>query len=156
MFDKSHISPLSYRHNYSRFFSRRNNLIRLVLAALLVLSSLGIIILKPWAELGDSGIISKGGPLSEDEASDTNSAKTNWKIDLDEVLSRSSAFRREQFTDEALKENRLIPVTAILLGWKRIESLQVVVNYISRYPYIKEILIWNNNDNTRLHKEVIT
>ncbi|CAG8778292.1 13440_t:CDS:1, partial [Racocetra fulgida] len=84
----------------------------------------------------------------------TDTSQLTWKINLNKKLnSRTSFYKPENFTKDALKRNNLIPVTAIVLGWKRTESLKVVVNYISKYPYIKEILIWNNNNGTRLNVE---
>ncbi|KAL1917545.1 uncharacterized protein VTP21DRAFT_3938 [Calcarisporiella thermophila] len=75
-----------------------------------------------------------------------------WKKEvLAKVNDRYSIFTREQFTPQALENNGLIPVTAVLLGWKRIESLQFVIKYLTKYPYIKEILIWNNNKEIRLN-----
>ncbi|KAF9991572.1 hypothetical protein BGZ65_000412, partial [Modicella reniformis] len=69
---------------------------------------------------------------------------------------RSSAYNFEDFTEEALvlEENaHLLPATAILLGWKRLEGLKLVVRYLARYPYIKEIIIWNNNRENKLTKQ---
>ncbi|RHZ90140.1 hypothetical protein Glove_7g7 [Diversispora epigaea] len=154
MFNKTRI-PSTLPHYYGRrLLSRRNNFIRLTLAALLLLSSFYFTILKPWVESDDSRIISKIDSSTKNDASDNNSAQKSWKINLNDTInSRVSVFNKEQFTDEAIKKNGLIPVTAVLIGWKRMESLQVVVNFISKYPYIKEILIWNNNDKIRLHKQ---
>jgi hypothetical protein len=39
------------------------------------------------------------------------------------------------------------------LGWKRLDGLKLIVNYLARYPYIKEIIIWNNNQETKLNKK---
>jgi len=74
-----------------------------------------------------------------------------------EILStRRSAYRFEDFTEEALvleENDRLVPATAILLGWRRLDSLKVIVEYLARYPYIKEIIVWNNNKENKLSKQ---
>ncbi|CAG8619931.1 7454_t:CDS:2, partial [Acaulospora colombiana] len=98
-------------------------------------------------------MIPKFSSPSRDNAS--KDQKKPWeRSDLSEVIyGRSSFYKKDQFTDKALEGNGLIPVTAIILNWKRIESLQVVVNYISKYPYVKEILIWNNNAKTYIRRQ---
>ncbi|KAF9405806.1 hypothetical protein BGZ76_006477 [Entomortierella beljakovae] len=71
------------------------------------------------------------------------------------VETRKSAYRFEDFTEEGLvlEENaHLLPATAILLGWKRVDGLKLVVKYLARYPYIKEIIVWNNNKENVLSK----
>ncbi|KAF9359798.1 hypothetical protein BGX34_008133 [Mortierella sp. NVP85] len=74
-----------------------------------------------------------------------------------EILStRRSAYRFEDFTEEALvleENDRLVPATAVLLGWRRLDSLKVIVEYLARYPYIKEIIVWNNNKENKLSKQ---
>jgi len=69
---------------------------------------------------------------------------------------RKSAFRFEDFTDEGLVQSgneHLLPATAILLGWKRIDDLKLIVAYLVRYPYIKQIIVWNNNRDVHLTKQ---
>ncbi|KAI9143800.1 hypothetical protein BKA69DRAFT_1122848 [Paraphysoderma sedebokerense] len=39
----------------------------------------------------------------------------------------------------------LEPVTAVLLNWKRKDNLRKIVLHLNRYTFIKEIIIWNNN-----------
>jgi hypothetical protein len=36
-------------------------------------------------------------------------------------------------------------VTAVILSWKRKEGVKAVVAHLRKYPFIQEILIWNNN-----------
>ncbi|KAF9416663.1 hypothetical protein BGZ94_010161 [Podila epigama] len=71
-----------------------------------------------------------------------------------EILeNRKSAYSFSDFTEERMvlpANSHLLPATAILLGWKRQEGLQMIVNYLARYPYIKEIIVWNNNLDVRL------
>ncbi|KAF9934276.1 hypothetical protein FBU30_002694 [Linnemannia zychae] len=69
---------------------------------------------------------------------------------------RKSAYSFDDFTEEGLvleTNQHLMPATAILLGWKRLEGLKLIVKYLARYPYIKEIIIWNNNQGTKLSKK---
>ncbi|KAK5814577.1 hypothetical protein F5H01DRAFT_26501 [Linnemannia elongata] len=69
---------------------------------------------------------------------------------------RKSAYSFDDFTEEGLvmeTNQHLLPATAILLGWKRLDGLKLIVNYLARYPYIKEIIIWNNNQESKLNKK---
>ncbi|KAF9102294.1 hypothetical protein BGX27_011049 [Mortierella sp. AM989] len=71
------------------------------------------------------------------------------------VATRKSAYSFDDFTEEGLvlEENaHLLPATAILLGWKRLDGLKLIVKYLARYPYIKEIIVWNNNKENKLSK----
>lgn len=65
-----------------------------------------------------------------------------------ELVSRErlSAFDPTLFTDGALgaDHSKYVGVTAVLLHWKRRQGLQLVVEHISKYPFIREIIIWNN------------
>ncbi|KAG0211238.1 hypothetical protein BGX28_008305 [Mortierella sp. GBA30] len=68
---------------------------------------------------------------------------------------RKSAYSFDDFSEEGLvmqENSHLLPATAILLGWKRLDGLKLVVNYLARYPYIKEIIVWNNNKENKLSK----
>ncbi|OZJ02415.1 hypothetical protein BZG36_04762 [Bifiguratus adelaidae] len=74
--------------------------------------------------------------------------RANWRRFTNTTLdaaSRGSIFSPEQFTPEALETNGLKPVTAVLLSWKRREGLRLVIHYLLKFPYIKEIIIWNND-----------
>ncbi|KAF8984814.1 hypothetical protein BGZ46_006927 [Entomortierella lignicola] len=71
------------------------------------------------------------------------------------VETRKSAYNFDDFTEDGLilEENaHLLPATAILLGWKRLDGLKLIVKYLARYPYIKEIIVWNNNKDNVLSK----
>ncbi|KAF0358155.1 hypothetical protein F8M41_014467 [Gigaspora margarita] len=155
MFEKSQGNDLfRYRRSlfYNRLFIRRSNL-RFILIVLLFSATILIIIIKPRPYSDPRALPELTGSLDSD-SSEIDSSHIAWKTDLiKKINSRSSFYKPEQFTKEALKRNKLIPVTAVLLGWKRTESLKLVVNYISKYPFIKEILIWNNNNETRLNVE---
>ena len=48
----------------------------------------------------------------------------------------------------------VVPVTAILLAWRRIDSLRLVVRHLQRFPYIQEILVWNNHPRIHVHLKV--
>ncbi|CAG8644887.1 16247_t:CDS:2 [Cetraspora pellucida] len=138
--------------SYHRLFNRRSNH-RFTLIILLIGAVILIIIIKPQSYSDPRALPELSGSLDSD-FSTTDLSQLAWKINLNKKInSRTSFYKHEHFTKDALKRNNLIPVTAIVLGWKRTESLKVVVNYISKYPYIKEILIWNNNNGTKLNVE---
>lgn len=133
--------------NFNRLFSRRSSTIRLTLVTLFIGTIIWIMILKPLAE---------SDTLTSDTAKiKKESTQPTWQIDLKKTIDeRFSVYKKEQFEEVALKKNRMIPVTAVLLNWKRMEALQTAVNYISKYPFIKEILVWNNNNKTRIYSKV--
>ena len=60
------------------------------------------------------------------------------------IESTSSAFDPIPYSPAELKKDNSKPVTAVVLHWKRRKGLQLVLKQISRYPYIREIIIWNN------------
>ncbi|KAG0380029.1 hypothetical protein BGX24_010539 [Mortierella sp. AD032] len=92
-----------------------------------------------------------------------NHSEHEAKNDLERELlvkqileTRKSAYNFDDFTEEGLvleTNQHLLPATAVLLGWKRQEGLKLIVKYLARYPYIKEIIIWNNNQETKLSKK---
>lgn len=45
-------------------------------------------------------------------------------------------------------------VTAVLLHWKRRKGMELVMRHLARYPYIREIIIWNNKPGIDLSPEV--
>ncbi|KAM0752996.1 hypothetical protein T439DRAFT_187316 [Meredithblackwellia eburnea MCA 4105] len=71
---------------------------------------------------------------------------------LDIIESRESAFTPAIFQERALASDstRVVGVTAVLLHWKRRKGLQLVIQHISRYPFIREIIIWNNRPGVHL------
>jgi hypothetical protein len=130
-------------------FSRRSSTIRFILITLFIGTIIWIMVLKPLAESDTLPNFSDSTTIKKE------STQPTWQIDLKKTIDeRFSVYKKEQFEEAALKKNRLIPVTAVLLNWKRIEGLQTAVNYISKYPFIKEILIWNNNNETRIYTKV--
>ena len=148
MFDKDQTLYRNPAPNFSRLFSRRSSIIRLTLVVLFLGTIIWIVILKPLAE-SDTIDYSDSAKIKKE------STQPTWKIDLKKTIDgRFSVYKKEQFAEAALKKNRLIPVTAVLLSWKRMEGLQTAVNYISKYPFIKEILVWNNNNETRIYTKV--
>ncbi|KAL8279221.1 hypothetical protein RQP46_008477 [Phenoliferia psychrophenolica] len=62
------------------------------------------------------------------------------------IESKSSAYPATFFHDRALASDssRVVGVTAVVLHWKRRKGLQLVLQHISKYPFIREIIIWNN------------
>ncbi|KAF9925066.1 hypothetical protein BGZ67_008926 [Mortierella alpina] len=99
----------------------------------------------------------KGSILDPDTPStskDTTSDELERQLIVQQILdTRKSSYAFEDFTDEGLQQpenEHLLPATAILLGWKRIEGLKLIVKYLTRYPYIKQIIVWNNNKELKL------
>ncbi|CAG8507509.1 3144_t:CDS:2 [Paraglomus occultum] len=141
----------SLASNYGRILSRKNNAIRALLLLLIISTSVWLLYSKPWAATSLSQD-AFGDKTAADTVNETSQSKE--QIDLNVTInSRTSAFTREQFTEKALSKNGLIPVTAVLLGWKRLEGLQIIVSYISKYPFIKEIIrdFTLNNTDVVLH-----
>ncbi|KAF9141577.1 hypothetical protein BGX30_004540 [Mortierella sp. GBA39] len=103
------------------------------------------------------------GPSPDVPSPIVNQSEHEAKNDLERELlvkqileARKSAYSFDDFTEEGLvmeTNQHLLPATAILLGWKRLDGLKLIVNYLARYPYIKEIIIWNNNQGTKLNKK---
>lgn len=103
------------------------------------------------------------GPNLEEPSPIFSQSEHEAKNDLERELlikqileTRKSAYSFDDFTEEGLvmeSNQHLLPATAILLGWKRLDNLKLIVNYLARYPYIKEIIIWNNNQEAKLNKK---
>ncbi|ORY89310.1 hypothetical protein BCR35DRAFT_300439 [Leucosporidium creatinivorum] len=62
------------------------------------------------------------------------------------IVSRKSAYPGHVFQEKALRtaSTKVVGVTAVLLHWKRKKGLDLVLRHITRYPYIREVIIWNN------------
>ncbi|KAK4704768.1 hypothetical protein P7C70_g1437, partial [Phenoliferia sp. Uapishka_3] len=60
--------------------------------------------------------------------------------------SRQSVYPPGIFHERELASDtsHVVGVTAVVLHWKRRQGLQLVLEHISKYPYIREIIIWNN------------
>lgn len=44
-----------------------------------------------------------------------------------------------------------VAVTAVILHWKRKRGLDLILHQLSRYPYIREIIVWNNRGIDLVH-----
>ncbi|KAG0311415.1 hypothetical protein BGZ97_011896, partial [Linnemannia gamsii] len=102
-----------------------------------------------------------GEPLPDrKDSSSTTTTSSDQQLGRELVIqqildSQKSSYNFEDFTEQGLllpQNEHLLPATAILLGWKRIDTLKLLVSYLVRYPYIKEIIIWNNNKDIHLSK----
>ncbi|KAF9901852.1 hypothetical protein EC991_005610 [Linnemannia zychae] len=124
----------------------------LVLLALCLFSLLALI--RPFASNND-GVSTEQPDHKHRKVKDTADA-VERELVVQQILNlRKSAYSFDDFTEQGLllpHNNRLLPATAILLGWKRIDSLKILVSYLIRYPYIKEIIVWNNNKDIKLSK----
>ncbi|KAF9356074.1 hypothetical protein BGX26_005758 [Mortierella sp. AD094] len=78
-------------------------------------------------------------------------SRSNYRTDLSEVgPGRISSFPTSLFTSDhqtaaSPATSKYVPVTAVILSWKRKEGAKTVVAHLRKYPFIQEILIWNNN-----------
>ncbi|KAG0307794.1 hypothetical protein BGZ99_001355 [Dissophora globulifera] len=80
-------------------------------------------------------------------------SRSNYRTDLSEAgPSRISSYPTHLFTsssslngDYVPTTSKYVPVTAVILSWKRKEGAKAVVAHLRKYPFIQEILIWNNN-----------
>lgn len=131
------------------FSSITNNARRISPGRLFILMGLcvvSLIAVTRWASGKESHI-----PFDHLER---DGALTDREIVVRHILdSRKSHYSFDDFTEDGLVapgNEHLRPATAILLGWKRLDGLKLVVNYLARYPYIKEIIIWNNNKDMTL------
>lgn len=72
------------------------------------------------------------------------------------IDSKSSAYPATIFQERALASDssRVVGVTAVVLHWKRRKGLQLVLQHITRYPFIREVIIWNNMGGVDLVAEV--
>lgn len=72
------------------------------------------------------------------------------------IVSRKSAYPGHVFQEKALRtaSTKVVGVTAVLLHWKRKKGLDLVLRHITRYPYIREVIIWNNRPGIDLKASV--
>lgn len=68
------------------------------------------------------------------------------------VHSKRSAYDPALFAARALaaESSNVVGVTAVVLHWKRRKGLQLVLEHISRYPYVREVIVWNNRGDVDL------
>jgi hypothetical protein len=72
------------------------------------------------------------------------------------IVSRKSAYPGHVYQEKALRtaSTKVVGVTAVLLHWKRKKGLDLVLRHITRYPYIREVIIWNNRPGIDLKASV--
>ncbi|KAF9916203.1 hypothetical protein BX616_004339, partial [Lobosporangium transversale] len=107
-------------------------------------------------------VLSKVSTPQEDSIVDepSNVKDTNDEVERGLIVqqimeTRKSAYSFEDFTEEGLARpgnEHLLPTTAVLLGWKRTQGLKLIVSYLVRYPFIKQIIVWNNNRDIKLSR----
>ncbi|KAG0358265.1 hypothetical protein BC939DRAFT_481947 [Gamsiella multidivaricata] len=83
-------------------------------------------------------------------------SRANYRTDLSEVgPGRISSYPASLFNSLSSSDqpstSKYVPVTAVILSWKRKEGTKAVVAHLRRYPFIQEILIWNNNPEIELY-----
>ncbi|KAK3841605.1 MAG: hypothetical protein J3R72DRAFT_445171 [Linnemannia gamsii] len=133
--------------------SRRISPFKFLLLLALCLFSL-VALTRPFVSNSDS--ISTEQPDNQHRKDKDSTDAVERELYVQQILdSRKSAYSFDDFTEEGLllpHNDHLLPATAILLGWKRTDSLKMLVSYLVRYPYIKEIIVWNNNKDMTLSK----
>lgn len=136
--------------HYGRLLTSRRNLLVKAIAAFCLVTFTLYATTRP--STGGNSVFPDSA-ISPDEINNSPITKPEWSKDSlsTDILNRRSIYTPQMFTTEQLKHNGLKPVTAVLLGWKRFESLKFIIQYLTRYPFIKEIIIWNNNLDTRLN-----
>ncbi|MCD4788933.1 MAG: glycosyltransferase [Bacteroidales bacterium] len=63
---------------------------------------------------------------------------------------KSGLRQKEYHGRRVFQLNNYKPVSACLLSYKRPNNLQLIIDSIHDYPFIDEILVWNNNPNAKL------
>ncbi|GAA6028204.1 hypothetical protein JCM8097_006914 [Rhodosporidiobolus ruineniae] len=68
---------------------------------------------------------------------------------------RRSAYPASVFREKALRieTSPVVGVTAVVLHWKRRKGLELVLRHITRYPFIREVIVWNNRPGVELKAE---
>lgn len=138
--------------HYTRLMTQKQGLLIRVIAVILGLLFLYLL----FGRSGNAPATKQPKQPERNDAVDLAwNERSNWRRDQkEEIASRRSIYTTDMFKTETLKTNGLRPVTAIMLSWKRPEGLKNVVQFLGRYPFIKEILIWNNNKKARLNVRV--
>ncbi|KAG9325426.1 hypothetical protein KVV02_004739 [Mortierella alpina] len=161
----------AYARNIARRISLSRGLVAVVVILVFyVLTSVSRTQKSPGRSLVDPDLHSKI-PLKDKKARADHErmmlewdARSNYRTDLSEVgPGRISSFPASLFLPSSSSSNsaaepgaatagssKYIPVTAVILSWKRKEGAKAVVAHLRKYPFIQEILIWNNNPETEL------
>ncbi|GAA5892102.1 hypothetical protein JCM5296_004060 [Sporobolomyces johnsonii] len=92
-------------------------------------------------------------PTREQEA---NYARLTSLIEQRRSAYPSSAFREKALRGGAKDAKPGVAVTAVVLHWKRRKGLQLVLKHISRYPFIREVIVWNNRPGVDLTPDDFT
>lgn len=58
------------------------------------------------------------------------------------------------FIPSALEHNHFIPITAVILRTRQDQGIHHIVNYLHKYPFIKELYIYNLLPSHPLHLKV--
>ncbi|GAA5828851.1 hypothetical protein JCM11251_005897 [Rhodosporidiobolus azoricus] len=68
------------------------------------------------------------------------------------IEERRSAYPASVFREKALSSETspVVGVTAVVLHWKRRKGLELVLRHITRYPFIREVIVWNNRPGVEL------
>ncbi|KAF9197958.1 hypothetical protein BGZ49_001371 [Haplosporangium sp. Z 27] len=153
-------------NSYARSLARRISLTRAILAILSILAF--YLVVSTISGKDNSPNLTSGSRNNNNNNNNNNDVKipmkdrklrqerermmlewdsrSNYRTDLSEVgPSRISSFPPSLFASDHQTTSKYIPVTAVILSWKRKQGTKNVVAHLRKYPFIKEILIWNNN-----------
>lgn len=133
------------------FFVRRASLVLFVGLYYLFFSTL-LSLRVPALSSGSSASKLSAYELEDAEAarykpSPSTPQQRATKNQLDLIIrERRSALDPDDFHEAALSSgsSRVVGVTAVVLNWKRAKGLHMVIEHLSKYPFIREIIIWNN------------
>lgn len=72
------------------------------------------------------------------------------------IESRQSAYSPALFSLRSVwsETSPVVGVTAVILHWKRRKGLELVLKHITRYPFIREVIVWNNHPGIDLKPSV--
>ncbi|KAK4056725.1 hypothetical protein OIO90_002277 [Microbotryomycetes sp. JL221] len=105
------------------------------------------------ARASTSTTLTRPDELDYTPSEPTRDQTQNHQRLLELIDSKQSSYSTRLFTDKALASaatatsttsTRVVGVTAVLLHWKRKKGLDLVIAHLSNYPFIREIIVWNN------------
>ena len=77
-------------------------------------------------------------------------------IQLDYVLEESSGntVMSRRVSTIFPRQYPEIPITCVLLNWKRLDNIKFIIQKLKKRQYITEIIVWNNNPSPIVHHQI--
>jgi hypothetical protein len=91
-------------------------------------------------------------PLALGPQSEVQRANEQWLLAY--ITEHPSVYSTQWYTDSVEARHELLPVTAIVLAWKRPRGLAILLRSLGAHPFIREIIVWNNNNMVHLELDV--